>query len=321
MCIRDRCKDLFYKFIGWFLNDLRNDEVLKGYHKQVRRDAGVINSNRQRMNYSADEYERIFRDIFRGAENRNLYLFGSGNFTRQFLSQFKNDYHIAGIIDNDTVKWGTQLEGVTIFSPEILKELEVGTFKVIICIKNYTAVMRQLKTMGISDFSIYDSGIVYPRRNNVVKLSEEKESGERKKYHVGYIAGVFDLFHIGHLNLLKRAKQQCDYLIVGVVTDEGVMRDKKTMPFVNFDERIEMVRSCKYVDEAVEIPPDRSNTDEAYRRYQFDVQFSGSDYANDDGWLAKKEFLQKQGSDLVFFPYTQSTSSTKIKELINRRLM
>lgn len=315
------CKDLFYAFVSKFLNDLRNDRVLRFYHKQVRRDVGTLNANRQRMNYSASDYEKIFRDIFKGAENRSLYLFGSGNFTKQFLSQFKQDYEIAGILDNNPEKWGTTLGGVEIYAPEILKELESGTFKVIVCIKNYIAVMQQLQGMGITDFSIYDSSLTYQRRAKVIAPTESSGQSAKKKYHIGYIAGVFDLFHVGHLNMFKRAKEQCDYLIVGVVTDEGVIKDKRTSPFVPFEERIEMVRSCKYVDEAVEIPPDRSNTDEAYRRYQFDVQFSGSDYEQDAGWLAKKEFLQKQGSDLVFFPYTQSTSSTKIKDLINQKLM
>lgn len=138
---------------------------------------------------------------------------------------------------------------------------------------------------------------------------------------MGYIAGVFDLFHMGHLNLLKRAKEQCNYLIVGVVTDEGVIQKKHSNPYIPFIERIEIVRSCKYVDEAVEIPLEYYDTDEAYRRYQFDVQFSGSDYADSKGWLAKKEYLQKNGSDLVFFPYTQSVSSTRLKELISKKLL
>lgn len=77
-----------------------------------------------------------------------------------------------------------------------------------------------------------------------------------KPYKVGYIAGVFDLFHIGHLNMFKRAKEQCRYLIVGVVSDEGVRLNKQAEPFVPFDERIEMVRSCKYVDEAIKLPLD-----------------------------------------------------------------
>ena len=82
-----------------------------------------------------------------------------------------------------------------------------------------------------------------------------------------------------------------------------------------------LITSRENVDEAVEIPLEYYNTDEAYRRYQFDVQFSGSDYADDPAWEAKREYLRKKGSDVVFFPYTQSTSSTKIKELIDKRLM
>ena len=73
---------------------------LRDYHRRVRRNAGMIHANRQRMNYSVEEYEKIFRDIFRGAESRRLYLFGSGQFAEMFLSQFHNDYDIVGILDN-----------------------------------------------------------------------------------------------------------------------------------------------------------------------------------------------------------------------------
>ncbi len=312
---------LWNQFAGHFLNNLRNDTELSGYYRMYRRDMGVVHSNRQRMNYSADEYERLFRDIFRGTENRQIYLFGSGNFTKKFLSQFACDYTIAGILDNDPKKWETEMSGIPIYAPEHLRKLMIGTYKVIVCIKNYVPVIRQLREMGVRDYGIYDSNMKYPRRIQAA-VRQEKETGQSpKKYHVGYIAGVFDLFHVGHLNMFKRAKEQCDYLIVGVVNDESVMRNKKTTPYIPFEERIEMVRSCRYVDEAVEIPTDYCNTDEAYRRYQFDVQFSGSDYAEDPSWLAKKVYLEKQGADMVFFPYTQSTSSTKLKALIEKGLL
>lgn len=312
-------RDMFGRFTSKFLDELRNDRELLSYHKTHRRDIGVVNSNRQRMNYSVNEYERIFRDIFKGTEGRKLYLFGSGNFTKKFLSQFKDDYEIAGILDNNHEKWGSKLEGIEIFPPEILRDLSVGTYKVIVCIKNFVPVMRQLKELGVRDFSIYDDSLSYARKPVVKTEVIQMDNAEPKKYHVGYIAGVFDLFHVGHLNLFKRAKELCDYLIVGVVSDENVMKHKKTMPYVLFEDRIEMVRACRYVDEAVAIPSEYADTDEAYRRYQFDVQFSGSDYENDPGWLAKKAFLQKQGADLVFFPYTESTSSTKLKEAIYKR--
>ena len=176
--------------------------------------------------------------------------------------------------------------------------------------------------MGVNNYGIYDWNLEYPRKRLAVTKDKSKEEQPApKKYHVGYIAGVFDLFHVGHLNMFKRAKELCDYLIVGVVSDESVMNSKKTTPYVPFEERIEMVRCCCYVDEAVAIPVSYGDTEEAYRRYRFDVQFSGSDYENDPIWLAKKVFLQKQGSDLVFFPYTQSTSSTKLKGLIEKGLI
>lgn len=317
------CERLFRRFIDSYLDNLRNDTPLRTYHELRRADAGVLNSNRQRMNYSTDEYERIFRDIFRGTEGRDIYLFGSGNFTKKFLSQFGKDYRIAGIVDNNKEKWSSSLQDIKIYSPDYLLGLPQGSFKVIVCIKNYVPVIRQLEDMNINNYGIFDSNMKYPRVNHStgIKADKSEEDGKQspKKYHTGYIAGVFDLFHIGHLNMFKRAKEQCDYLIVGVVNDESVMKSKRTTPYIPFEERIEIVRSCKYVDEAVEIPTDYGDTDEAYRRYQFDVQFSGSDYENDPDWLAKKAFLQKQGADLVFFPYTESTSSTKLKAAINNK--
>ncbi|MCM1235557.1 MAG: hypothetical protein NC489_36120, partial [Ruminococcus flavefaciens] len=84
-------------------------------------------------------------------------------------------------------------------------------------------------------------------------------------------------------------------------------------------ERFEIVRSCRYVDEAVAIPVDRPGTVDAWYMYHFDVQFSGSDYASDPDWLAKKVFLQQRGADMVFFPYTETISSTEIKEQICNR--
>ena len=121
--------------------------------------------------------------------------------------------------------------------------------------------------------------------------------------------------------MFKRAKEQCDYLIVGVVTDEGVRKFKEVEPFVPYEERTEMLRSCRYVDEVVEIPLNYGSTSDAWRLHHFDCQFSGSDYVDNPDWLAEKEFLEKHGAEMVFFPYTQSTSSSKIKELIEKKLM
>lgn len=317
----ERYLEIYQAHIGHFLTRLRNDDILRNYHEAHRRNDEVIHSNRQRMNYSAAEYQRLFVDIFKNTDNKKIYIFGSGNFTKKFLALYKEEYEIAGIIDNNPSKWGDTMEQIPIVSPDVLQGMDASTYKVIICIKNYTGVLQQVKKMGATNIGIYDTNMEYPRKQKAVIVSGSSQKTERKKYHVGYVAGVFDLFHIGHLNLLKRAKEQCDYLIAGVVTDEGVRKFKNTESFIPFEERLEIVSACEYVDQAVGIPLEFYDTKDAYLKFQFDVQFSGSDYSDDPVWQKKREFLREHGAELVFFPYTESTSSTRIKEMIEKRLM
>ena len=105
------------------------------------------------------------------------------------------------------------------------------------------------------------------------------------------------------------------------MSDEGVVKYKKTTPFIPFKERKELLEACRYVDEVVEIPLEFRGTRDAWKMYGFDVQFSGSDYVNDPGWLADKEYLEQRGVDMVFFPYTESVSSSKLKALIEEKLI
>lgn len=307
-------KDTWRRFTSKFMEELRSERELAGYHKQYRRDWRTVVSNRYRMDYTQEEYDRLFNNIFKGADNKQIYLFGSGKYAEQFIEQFVQYYKIVGILDNNSEKWGADLNGIPIMSPEQLRHVDVP-YKVFICIKYFEDVLAQLKSMEVRDISIFDPRLDYERP---VRIVEKAANVTPKRYHIGYVAGVFDLFHKGHLNLLRRAKEQCDYLIVGVVSDEQVIKSKKTSPYIPFEERREIVEACRYVDEAVEIPVDRPGTEDAWRMYHFDVQFSGSDYADDPVWLSKKTFLQQHGSDLVFFPYTQSTSSTKLKEKISK---
>ena len=306
--------------INSFLEKLRKEKELHVYHEKKRCNSGTIFTNRQRINYSEAEYQRLFVDIFSQLDGKKLIIFGSGSYAKKFITLYGKKYAIDAIIDNNEAKWGSCLEGISIKSPEIISGMDKETYKVIICIKNYPIVLQQLQDMEVKHIGIYDINRVYTITTKENKKDSDLSDTKRKKYHTGYIAGVFDLFHIGHLNMFKRAKEQCEYLIVGVVSDEGVRNYKKTDPFIPFKERIEMVRSCRYVDEAVEIPVNYGGTRDAYRMYHFDVQFSGNDYENDGNWLAEREFLRKQGADMVFFPYTEQTSSTKIKALINKQL-
>lgn len=334
------CEDIWMRMSSRFTETLRNQKALRPYYENKRVDGRILYTNREKINYSTKEYQRIFIDIFDGMEaetsgkEKMLILFGSGRFTERFLFQFADDYEIYSIIDNNSSKWGSKMNGIPINSPDILKDIPADQRHIIICIKGYNGVVNQLKDMGITDYHIYDPGNDYPNKrraqvtaqlavkteNLVGENASAIKSEDDKPYNVGYIAGVFDLFHIGHLNMFKRAKEQCRYLIVGVVSDEGVRLNKQAEPYVPFDERIEMVRSCRYVDEAVKLPLNFAGTRDMYKIYHFDVQFSGSDYENDPNWLAEKEFLEKNGSTMVFFPYTQSTSSTKLKAAIEQRI-
>ena len=136
-----------------------------------------------------------------------------------------------------------------------------------------------------------------------------------KKYRVGYTTGVFDMFHIGHLNILRRAKEQCDYLIVGVSTDELVMEYKNKTPIIPFEERAEIVRSIDCVDRVIA----QENRDKyaAWRELKFDVMFVGDDWKGKPLFMKVEEEFKKVGVDVVYFPYTKDTSSTILREKLN----
>lgn len=310
-----------------FLRDIRNLGPLRKAYEPHQRDGQQVFVNRQRINYTEVEYQRLFQDIFAGLEDKKLVVFGAGRWAQRFIDGYGREHEISLVVDNQESRWGTSLRGIPIAAPEELKKWPQGSFKVLICIKGYQSVMRQLDAYGIKDYSIFDPTREYPRKPRkivVPSVQTVQEHGaeppKKKKYHVGYIAGVFDLFHVGHLNMFRRAKEQCDYLIVGVVSDEGVRKNKGVEPFIPFAERVEIVRACRYVDEAHEIPLTYAGTKEAWSLYHFDVQFSGSDYEEDPAWLTEKDYLEQHGATMVFFPYTKQTSSTKIKALINQQL-
>ncbi len=306
-------------FMVW----LRHLDVLREFRRQTEQDMETLNANRLAMNYSAGEYQRLFVNILDGLENRKLVLFGSGKYAYKFVELFGNEYKIEMILDNNAKRWGDCVEGIKVSAPEELEGMDAESYKVIICIKEYGPVLKQVKELGVKHYGIYTLDFERPREEVLKgrRISGFSCGEIHKRYHIGYVAGVFDLFHIGHLNLLRRAKEQCDYLIVGVVSDEGVRKNKHTEPFIHFEERLQMVSACRYVDEAVKIPLLYCDTADAYRKFRFDAQFSGSDYEHNTAWLKKQAFLRSRGSEMVFFPYTESTSSTKIKGLIEKKLM
>ncbi len=135
-----------------------------------------------------------------------------------------------------------------------------------------------------------------------------------KKYKVGYVTGVFDMFHIGHLNIIRRAKEQCEYLIVGVSTDELVQSYKSKTPIIPFEERCEIVRAIRYVDEVVT----QTSLDkfEAWKKLKFNAFFVGDDWKGTPKYIELEKQFAEVGVDLVYFPYTQGILSTVLRKKI-----
>ncbi|NVN97989.1 MAG: adenylyltransferase/cytidyltransferase family protein [Geobacteraceae bacterium] len=132
---------------------------------------------------------------------------------------------------------------------------------------------------------------------------------------VGYTTGVYDLFHIGHLNLLRNAKGMCDKLIVGVTTDELVSyKFKKAV--IPFTERMEIVRAIKYVDAV--IPQETMDKMEMWSKIRFDVMFVGDDWYKSEKWHQLEAQFNEVGVKIVYFPYTKGTSSTILNETLKK---
>ena len=136
---------------------------------------------------------------------------------------------------------------------------------------------------------------------------------------LGYTAGVFDLFHIGHLNILKAASQDCDRLIVGVTTDELCEKEKKKRPVIPFQERCEIVSSIKYVDQV--IPQHSIDKFDAWQELGFNKIYVGNDWKGTQRWVNLEKRFAEQYVKVVYLPYTNSTSSSLIREILQLELL
>lgn len=131
---------------------------------------------------------------------------------------------------------------------------------------------------------------------------------------IGYTTGVYDMFHIGHLHLLKKAKNRCDFLIVGVSTDDLVKSYKKKTPIIPFEDRLEIIASLKFVDDVVAVT--HRDKKQAFLDVGYDVLFVGDDWKGSDIFNDLELFLNKNDARIEYFPYTKEVSSTKFKEIL-----
>lgn len=137
-----------------------------------------------------------------------------------------------------------------------------------------------------------------------------------KKYKIGYTTGVFDMFHIGHLNIIKRAKEQCEYLVVGVTTDELCEKRKNKRPIICQEDRVAIIESIKYVDRVV-LQNDMDKV-RAVQQYNADVVFVGSDWKGTPAWNSYEAEFAKVGCNVVYLDHTDGISSTILRERLNK---
>lgn len=137
-----------------------------------------------------------------------------------------------------------------------------------------------------------------------------------KKFKIGYTTGVYDMFHVGHLNILRRAKEQCEFLIVGVTTDKLSFMRKNKFPIINEKDRMEIVGAIRYVDKVV--PQDDMDKCKPVKEYGVDAVFVGSDWKGSDAWNRYEKEFAEYGCVVVYLDHTDGISSTFLRELITK---
>ena len=177
------------------------------------------------------------------------------------------------------------------------------------------------QTLFIPAYNEIYKGVIERYQNDAIGYGVESyrykmRSGrvsQKVQLTVGYLSGTFDLFHVGHLNLLKRAKAECDYLIVGVHKD-GSWKGKPT--FIPYEDRVAILQSCKFVDKVV---PSFAEDSQAYDAFKIDKLFVGSDYKGTDRFNRYEEYFKDKNVEIIYFPYTQKVSSSKLREEISSK--
>lgn len=186
--------------------------------------------------------------------------------------------------------------------------------------KSIITELKKQHTLYIPDIEVYGDVLErYHEDSHIFGLEsyDYKVAGGRlnlrPQLKVGYLSGTFDLFHIGHLNLLKRAKQYCDYLVVGVHSDAS-HKGKET--FISFEERVEILKSNRFVDKVVRSHPEDITI---WEEIPYDYLFVGSDYKGTERFERYEEFFADKPAEIIYFEYTQGTSSSQLRSIIDKK--
>lgn len=250
---------------------------------------------------------------------KGIVVFGTGKYFENYMMCNGSEERHCPLfaVDNNRDVIGSIKCGVLIREPEVLLEMDKSSFYVVICCADYRGIATQLEDMGIYDYQYYSP--IPVEKAIPMELTKDcsglecatKREDAGKPYKIGYVPGVFDLFHVGHLNLLRNSKNRCEYLIAGVLTDELVEHFKNRRPIIPYAQRAAIVGAISYVDRVVPVDFDNTYKIDAWHKYHYDCHFSGNDHGVD--WAEDIRQLREVGSNMEFFDYTQATSSTRIR--------
>lgn len=278
-----------------FQSELRRRNLYTGFFQWLRYLFGTVQVNREQVSVP-----EIFRksDCFNAVSTldaRRIILFGSGKLAENYLNKYGNDYPPFFLVDNNPDKWGKKKNGFEIKNPDVLSKLMPGTYRVIIAIKNYMPIAEQLEKMGIMEdgyriFSTEIENLLFLKTNDIYSDG---------KYHIGYVAGAFDSFDRTEIQQLKSCKARSHYLIVGVLSDELIVQTEGKMPLCSFEERVEMVKQCRYADHVILVNAENYDEIKAWEKLRYGCLFKPRKQQDSSQlWLKRK--LNTLGSVLEF---------------------
>lgn len=242
----------------------------------------------------------------------DIILYGTGKYFENYMACYGVDRKPLFAIDSDESKWGTEKLGVAIKTPQEVLKLVPYTYYVIICMADAQSAIDTLKGMNVTDYQRYYKIPIEQRQILTLEDGVMQPASETAHYKVGYVPGVFDMFHAGHLNLLRNAKSRCEYLIAGVLTDELIYHFKKKKPIIPYAQRAAIIADVRYVDRVVPVDFENTRKIDAWHRMHYDCHFSGDDHGTD--WTVDAAQLKEVGARMEFFKYSTCNSTTNIRK-------
>ncbi len=270
----------------WFQRELRRRNLYTGFFQWLRHLFGTVQENREQISVPENFRKSDCFNVISTLDARRIVLFGSGKLAGYYLDKYGNYFPPAFLVDNNPDKWGEKKDGFEIKRPDAISRLMPGTYRVIIAIKNYEPIAEQLEQMGIME----DSYRVFSPEIESLLFLKMHDIYADGKYHVGYTAGIFDPFDRKEFEWLKSCKDRSHYLIVGVLADERIIQTEGKKPAHPLEERMEMVKQCRYADRVIRVDFDNYDNINAWKELRYGCLFESSKnhHNSDQIWLKRK---------------------------------